>query len=1044
MRILELRLDAESGPALELHPNLTLVRGLDASQRQVVVESIRAMSQGQPTATGLIEAYGVMFDLVPRSLKLLGLEQGVDVAVRSNDLPGHDHDGEVATRELARAEADLERKRARLSRAQQVLQSVNEARASLARAIEDTKRQDSVRADDVVRATTALASARQERHRARSIREMVERELADARAAQEAMVGSRQSTSEALRRAKERHRSAVSGCEAAATAVRDAHAAVAAHESDLAAARAAVEEAEAAASTADAEPASQGEDEARLAGDADAPERSRAGRLFRGRRHEQRGGGLAVTARPEPVTEAMDPDGASSPSSLFSRRQDVGGRQVPPSSPRPPVDRPEDQPEDEDRLQRLEGRRREAGEQLAGMEKMAPTTEVRAARDELVALGPAAIPPQWARARKLAARWRELAREREARGWTDLDGSRLDDPAGSDPSGAGTSRAEGQTVASGVVDVPSAAEGAPRSSPGDAAPSTTWSEPEHVAEARARLARAEHNRDEAHAAADRSATGPDEIRALEAAHSAVLDAQERTETRFGGAKAQRRLAQARAEERAILDQLGFSTYADYMMSASDRFHNGADLAVLDTADRALITARQGFIRAWRDAYDEEPPSVPCPPKQPSRAELPVEDAPVEPDRDAVAVPPTAPAAGSVDPDTDPVATDGDPRLAELLAEQDEVRREAETILGHPAGGDVAGDLEVHCSDFGPPTDPSTDDLTRLLSSVGIAVQSENLSRGTLIEYADAWLDEQQVLAWRRAELEAELDQIDRDVVRMNDAIATQRDQRAAAEADQARSHREALVNRAQVTEETRQRLAELDGSGEGQRLAEELRRSQAELEARTAEESEAAAAVEAAGDPGHVATDEDVSAAARRLSEAERAAENAFAAERSAAEAVAELEQRVADYSDPAHDLAEQQVRLDAVDQDRARAESDLVLAESEHEMAVQTVQAMVEAESARRQERARNQLAKGSLLEDIDWYLLSRLASQRSVGVAGSLPLVIDDAFSELPPTEANWLLGRLERMTDAVQVIVLTDEPEQAAWVEQLGEGRGAVVSV
>ena len=41
-------------------------------------------------------------------------------------------------------------------------------------------------------------------------------------------------------------------------------------------------------------------------------------------------------------------------------------------------------------------------------------------------------------------------------------------------------------------------------------------------------------------------------------------------------------------------------------------------------------------------------------------------------------------------------------------------------------------------------------------------------------------------------------------------------------------------------------------------------------------------------------------------------------------------------------------------------------------------------------------------LVEEIEWYLLARLAAQRSVGAAGSVPLVLDDTFRDLHVAEA------------------------------------------
>ncbi len=80
---------------------------------------------------------------------------------------------------------------------------------------------------------------------------------------------------------------------------------------------------------------------------------------------------------------------------------------------------------------------------------------------------------------------------------------------------------------------------------------------------------------------------------------------------------------------------------------------------------------------------------------------------------------------------------------------------------------------------------------------------------------------------------------------------------------------------------------------------------------------------------------------------------------------------------------------------------------------------------------------------EELEWYLLARLAAQRSVSIAGSVPLLLDDALSGLAIDEACHLLTRLERMADVVQVIVLSDDPVVATWALTTGSARAAVVS-
>jgi chromosome segregation ATPase len=79
---------------------------------------------------------------------------------------------------------------------------------------------------------------------------------------------------------------------------------------------------------------------------------------------------------------------------------------------------------------------------------------------------------------------------------------------------------------------------------------------------------------------------------------------------------------------------------------------------------------------------------------------------------------------------------------------------------------------------------------------------------------------------------------------------------------------------------------------------------------------------------------------------------------------------------------------------------------------------------------------------EELEWYLLARLAAQRSDSVAGSLPLLLDDALRGLDATGVDHLLSSLERMAEAVQVIVISEDPVVASWAQEAGPARAAVV--
>src|SRR5206468_2852363 len=56
-----------------------------------------------------------------------------------------------------------------------------------------------------------------------------------------------------------------------------------------------------------------------------------------------------------------------------------------------------------------------------------------------------------------------------------------------------------------------------------------------------------------------------DVEALENAHEQVLIAQDRSEKRFSGSRAEDRLEEVRQVEREILDRLGFRTYTDFVL-----------------------------------------------------------------------------------------------------------------------------------------------------------------------------------------------------------------------------------------------------------------------------------------------------------------------------------------------------------------------------------------------------------------------------------------------------------------------------------------------
>ncbi|HWJ98513.1 MAG TPA: hypothetical protein VNQ33_10165, partial [Acidimicrobiales bacterium] len=189
-------------------------------------------------------------------------------------------------------------------------------------------------------------------------------------------------------------------------------------------------------------------------------------------------------------------------------------------------------------------------------------------------------------------------------------------------------------------------------------------------------------------------------------------------------------------------------------------------------------------------------------------------------------------------------------------------------------------------------------------------------------------------------------------------------------------------------------------------------------------EAEVALANGAAFDDAVAAANEAEAALARSTAREEgaRRAIEEFSGEAGVAAMIQAAEERVAN--------GEQRVTAAAAAEQATAAQ----LAEVDAAFAAATAaeeQALADAASIDRAE----------LVDDIDWELMSRLAALRSVGLAGSLPLVLDDPFTVLDDDEVTNVLDRLVRLADAVQVIVITDREAAVAWAAQIGSEKALV---
>ena len=80
---------------------------------------------------------------------------------------------------------------------------------------------------------------------------------------------------------------------------------------------------------------------------------------------------------------------------------------------------------------------------------------------------------------------------------------------------------------------------------------------------------------------------------------------------------------------------------------------------------------------------------------------------------------------------------------------------------------------------------------------------------------------------------------------------------------------------------------------------------------------------------------------------------------------------------------------------------------------------------------------------EAVEFFLLARLAALRTVSFAGSVPLIIDDALTGKPQAEVEQLLHKLERMSESVQIIYLSDDATVTGWADNVGFEHAAVVA-
>lgn len=476
------------------------------------------------------------------------------------------------------------------------------------------------------------------------------------------------------------------------------------------------------------------------------------------------------------------------------------------------------------------------------------------------------------------------------------------------------------------------------------------------------------------------------VEQLEQVHADLLETQEKAESRFGGKKARQRVDALRADEIEILQKLGFSTYSDFMMSSSILSVDTASSLRVDRARRELIEAEERLAEAQARS-------------------------------NVLAQPP-----------------------AELLNRQALLRGEASAMLGYPSPDRLPGDAPSLLRSLADSqSQSSSDDAVR--SALAFVGADTAAAADDLRQAAQAWLD---------AEVEA-LDQ-------KQSAIEMLEQELQAAKADYELLDRERFS--ASMVATTRASGVPNDASVDQAAIAlSDARDALAELEARRLTSASSEGEIAAAAARAEQLHDE-LDAAARRVQDLQAA--------------MAEFD--IGRHNNELRDLQKQRVeivealKVATARRDEVAAQRDAVAAIDKDGRSISEVEgALVEARAAAEQAAAAASAADSALValqeeltalesqlaaervtsggvaaevDEIEFYVLARIAALRSASFAGSVPLLVDNAFAALSAEDEMRVLRRLERMADSVQVIYLTDRPEIAAAIEAMTVDRAAVV--
>lgn len=370
--------------------------------------------------------------------------------------------------------------------------------------------------------------------------------------------------------------------------------------------------------------------------------------------------------------------------------------------------------------------------------------------------------------------------------------------------------------------------------------------------------------------------------------------------------------------------------------------------------------------------------------------------------------------------------------AEVLDRRRSLLDKARSLLGGTAPGARPQDALRALLVPAVSADQAAARLQAALSSAGLDLDDEELDHEELALIASTWLDEAEQVQGRRHGATEEREQLEAERSAVRAELEAARPAVAHAPVEPVLDPEE---QRGQRVAEARERVAAAEEAWLRSESALE-RRDSLLVELEQARTLERAAGEEARG--------------------ADEALDAVWAVERPLAERVAWLESELQEAAAASADAEEALRRLSVDEVDLGELDHAIDLAEAAYAEAIGTLEAedgalaALDAEgraAALEIERLQDIVATQDTGEvtpadELEWYLLARLAAQRAVSVAGSLPLLLDGALRGLDGSEIDHLLGRLEPMAEAVQLIIVSDDPVIAAWANRVGPARAAVV--